>query len=128
MAVDRMALDDEQDPRTVGGVLAEIVRHPIRRLWRRWNWKSAVTSAAFRGALFFAVNLDAGPSAAVAALNTELVFRLATSGFYGALTEAFRHVRPARRATLAVMVLLPLVSHSLELMVHWQRETARLAA
>jgi hypothetical protein len=104
----------------------QLVRHPVALIWRRWNWKSAVTSAVTRAALFFCANLGAGLPAATAALNTELVFRFATSGFYGAVTQAFRYARPERTATLAAMVLLPLLSHSLELLVHWQRGTARL--
>lgn len=112
----------------VGAVLMALVRHPVRTLVQRWNWKAAVTSALIRGAIFFAVNRAAGPAAAWAALTTELWFRLATSGFYGAMTEAFRRARPAWLATVTVMVLLPIVSHSLELFVHWQRGTAKLGA
>src|SRR5262245_5810417 len=113
---------------TVSGVIVTIVQHPVAMLWRRWNWKSATTSAAVRGAIFFCTNLSAGPAAAIQALNTELVRRLATSGFYGAMTEAFRHARPRWKATATAMVLLPAVSHGLELLVHWQRGTPRLAA
>src|SRR5262245_63905753 len=80
-----------------------------------------------RAGLFCAINASAGPDAAVSAMTTELVFRFTTSGFYGAMTQAFRRVEPAGAALFAVMVLLPLVSHSLELVVHWWRGTAVLA-
>lgn len=114
------------DPVALSTVLAGIARHPLQRLLQRWNWKSAIVSSLSRGLLFFCANLSAGHDAAVEALSTEIVFRLATSGFYGALTEAFRDVEPAWHGMAAAMVLLPTVAHGLEFGVHWQRGTAEL--
>ena len=57
---------------------------------------------------------------------TEFLFRFATSGFYGALTQAFRRVEPARTGMIAAMVILPLLAHTLEFIVHWWRGTANL--
>ncbi|MGA3027358.1 MAG: hypothetical protein ABSF98_21585 [Bryobacteraceae bacterium] len=56
----------------------------------------------------------------------EFVFRGATSGFYGALTQAFRKAEPVWKAGVTVMVLLPLSSHSIEFAVHLARHTPRL--
>jgi hypothetical protein len=64
--------------------------------------------------------------AAIAATKTELVFRGVTSGFYGALTEAFREAEPPWAAAMTVMILLPVANHSVELLVHWMRGTQRL--
>jgi hypothetical protein len=111
--------------RSLAQVLSNLVRHPVG-LVRLWNWKSAVMSSISRGLVFFVANLSAGPEAAMAALTTELWFRLLTSGLYGALTETLREVEPARHGILAGMVLLPIVSHSLEFAVHWLRGTAEL--
>ena len=80
-----------------------------------------------RGLLFFCVNLMAGMAAARAALITEMLLRAVTSGIYGALTGRFRRVEPAWAGTLTAMMLLPLTSHSLELVVHWLRQTPALA-
>ena len=79
------------------------------------------------GVIFFAANLTAGWRAASAAFATELVFRACTSGFYGAMTEAFVPVRPAWAAAAATMILLPVLSHTLELAVHFVRGTPELA-
>src|SRR5262249_8625941 len=79
-----------------------------------------------RASLFFATNLAAGLPAAVAAMKTELIFRGVTSGFYGALTEAFREAEPPWAAAVTVAVLLPLTNHSVELLVHWMRGTQKL--
>ena len=83
-------------------------------------------SSLLRASLFFATNLAAGLPAAIAAMKTELVFRGITSGFYGALTEAFREAEPPGAAALTVMLLLPVANHSVELLVHWIRGTRKL--
>src|SRR5262245_57673603 len=103
-----------------------LARHPRERLWRSWNWKAAVTSAIIRATLFFGANLTAGWRAASGAFAAELVFRACTSGFYGAITEAFAPVRPVWAATLTTIVVLPALSHSLEFAVHYLRGTPEL--
>jgi hypothetical protein len=112
----------------VADVLRALARHPVDTLVRRWNWKAAVLSSLSRALLFFAVNLPAGRGAAAAAFLTELVFRAATSGFYGALTQQIGRAEPAWIATLTAMGLLPIVTHGMELAVHWLRGTPRLGA
>ncbi len=111
---------------TVRHAFLLLLREPVKYLFHRWNWKSALLSSMLRASLFFATNLSAGLPAALAAMQTELVFRGVTSGFYGALTEAFREAEPAWEAAVTVMVLLPLANHSLELLVHWLRGTQKL--
>lgn len=111
---------------TVRAVLASLCRHPFQLLIANWNWKSAILSSLIRSIIFFAANFDAGRNAALAAMLTELIYRGCTAGFYASLTQAFRHVRPVWQANLAAMVLLPLVSHSTELFIHWVRATPNL--
>ncbi len=113
---------------TVGHVLAALVRNPWTRLIRNWNWKSAILSSLVRSSLFFVVNLDAGWHAAWRALLTELAYRGLSSGFFGAMTEAFRTATPRWLASCTAMLLLPAVGHSMEWVVHWWRETPHLAA
>jgi uncharacterized protein YuzB (UPF0349 family) len=107
-------------------VVQLLAMRPWALIVRRWNYKAAVTSALCRGPLFFLTNLSAGLDAAEAALLTEVAFRLATSGCYGAITQAFRHARPARQATVVAMVLLPALGHSGEAVVHWLSGTSNL--
>lgn len=113
---------------TLRELLGLLVRDPWHQLGRRWNYKSAVTSSLFRGLLFFFTNITAGLGAAVAALSTEFWFRFLTAGYYGALTQAFRRVEPARTAMIAAMIVLPTIGHGLELLVHWLRGTPNLSA
>lgn len=84
-------------------------------------------SSLIRAAIFFFTNLSAGWHAAIGAMLAELALRSLTSGFYGAITEALASARPAWAAMAAAMVLLPLLAHSLELLVHWLRHTPNLA-
>ncbi len=111
---------------TLGAVLAELARHPVRELVRKWNYKSAVTSSVVRALLFLTTNLTAGLSPALAAAAAEFAFRLATSGFYGALMQAFGRVRPSSVGTLAAVVCVPVVAHTLEITLHSLRGTPNL--
>ena len=88
--------------------------------------KPRCTGSIVRGTLFFCVNLIRGFDAAQAAFLTELVLRAATSGFYGTVAQTFRSVEPRRTATVAALVLLPVLSHSVEFVVHWLRGTEAL--
>jgi hypothetical protein len=97
-------------------------------LVRTWNWKSAVFSSTLRAGIFFSTNLTAGWRAATGAMMAEFIYRAATAGFYGAITQAFRRAEPPWTAGVVVMILLPVSSHSVELAVHLLRGTPKLAA
>ncbi|HEX4231426.1 MAG TPA: hypothetical protein VHZ07_22335 [Bryobacteraceae bacterium] len=111
---------------TVTEAFAKMVSNPADSLVRRWNWKSAIFSSVIRALIFFFCNLTAGWSAAIGAMLAELAYRGITAGFYGALTQLFRDVEPEWAATLAVVVLLPFFSHSVEILVHVLRGTPKL--
>lgn len=56
----------------------------------------------------------------------EFGYRGITSGFYGAITQAFRQAEPPWAAGAVTAVLLPLLSHSIELALHLIRGTPRI--
>jgi hypothetical protein len=91
----------------------------LRACGRAWNWKSALVSTLSRAAIFFVVNLPAGLAAATAAGQTEFVYRAIASGFYGALTEWFAGLGNTRATTLAALVVVPGVAHTVEFVIHW---------
>jgi hypothetical protein len=97
-------------------------------LLRQWNWKSALFSSLIRAAIFFVANLTAGWNAASGAMFAEFLYRAVFAGFYGSLTQAFRKAHPAWAANLTVIILLPLISHSIEFFVHLLRGTPNLKA
>ncbi len=108
-------------------VLRWACAHPIELFVRRWNWKSAVFSALFRGLIFFTLNLQAGLRAAVGAMLAEFVWRTATSGGWGAATQMLCKVRPMWQAILGSMFVVPLVAHTIEFTIHYTRGTPVLA-
>lgn len=112
----------------VSTVIASFVTSPWQAIVLRWNWKASCLSSAMRATIFFLVNLDAGTDAATRAFATEWCYRAVTAGFYGAMTQSFRHAAPRWQASLAAMVVIPATSHCLELVVHLVRGTPRLAA
>ena len=117
--------DDDHAP-TIGAVFRRLAHDPMELLVRRWNWKAALFSSMFRGAIFFIANFSAGFDAAVGAMLAEFTYRAITAGTYGAMMQAFRKARPAWAATGIVMVGIPAISHLIEFMVHWLRGTPNL--
>ena len=107
-------------------VVGCLCRHPGSLVFARWNYKAAVTSAVSRAGLFFTLNLSAGWKPALLALGVEFGYRFLMSGFYGALTQAFRQAHPPAVATAVAMVVVPGVSHALELLLHLTAGTPEL--
>jgi hypothetical protein len=111
---------------SLSGALQRVLLAPGETLFQRWNWKSALLSSLLRGTIFFLANLRFGLEAATGAMLAEFCLRAATSGFCGALTQAFRAVQPAWKGMVAVLILLPIANHALEITVHWFRGTPEL--
>jgi hypothetical protein len=105
------------------------VPRTVRERWQQiWNWKSAVLSAVLRALVFLAINWTSGKRAAFLALGVEFVYRVATSGFYGSLIQAFSRLQPAWKATLYVVLVLPAINQGLDWWIHWLNGTPKLAA
>ena len=106
-------------PTTVQGVVSRLLRHPFRSIILRWNWKSAILSAALRAPIFFFVYLfgENGLWLAVGAFAVQAALRLFMGGVNGAIIQSFRRVEPAWHALIAVPLVLASVSHLFEFMV-----------
>lgn len=111
---------------TVPQVIKRIAADPGETLIRRWNWKSALFSSSIRALIFLFANWSAGWHAATGAMAAEFVYRAITAGFYGSLTQELSAAEPAWAGAVAAMFLLPLVSHSIELVVHVLRGTPKI--
>ena len=100
------------------------VKQAMGRMWgdpwgivfRRWNWKSAIFGALIRGAMFYVINRKGGKG--FTAMTTEFLFFVWAAGFFGAVTQAFRHAIPGWLARLAVMVLVISTTHTSEYILH----------
>ena len=97
-------------------------------LWRGWNWKAALLSSGIRAHIFLVVNLSAGWGPAWRAALAELAYRAVASGFMGALTQSFGRVNPPWAGAISAALVLPILSHSLEFVIHWLRGTPNLRA
>jgi hypothetical protein len=113
---------------TVDKVLICLFRHPYRHMIRRWNWKAAFLSTFFRGFLILMANLSFGRVSAAGAMFVEICYRALTSGFYSSITQSFRYAQPAWAASLMSMVLLPVISETIEFGVHRLRGAQQLGA
>ena len=117
---------EESLPTTLGGAIALVARNPLKWLVRHWNWKAACLSAIVRASIFFSVNLTANWESAVSAALTELVYRAPMVGTLASVSQSFRRVQPAWKASAAMMVALPAMGHGIEFAVHSLRGTVRL--
>ncbi|HEY7182653.1 MAG TPA: hypothetical protein VIC84_14590 [Blastocatellia bacterium] len=122
-----MRQSDKAQPISVPAAFADLVFNP-RRLLLRWNWKTALLSACVRGTIFFVSNLGAGLNAAISAMAVEAALFATLAGFYGAMAQTFRRAQPAWAATMAVMILMPVVNHTLEYVLHNANDTEKIAA
>ena len=113
---------------TVPEALADLLLNPKQRLLRLWNWKAALLSACVRGTAFFCVNIGAGIGAAIGAMCLEAAFYATVAGFFGAMIQAFRRVRPVWVAAMTVMLIMPAVDHTIEYALHYANGTKKLAA
>ncbi len=105
-----------------------MARTGVQKVLAAWNWKSALTSSVWRASVFFSTNLPAGLGAALAASRTEFLYRAVAAGFYGALTARLARCHNPRVGTATALVVLPLLAHSLEYLVHRWAGTERLAS
>lgn len=118
----------EAPPASLGAVLHDLARHPLRWLIRQWNWKAALLSTLARASIFFAVNLTVGWASAVNAAVTEVLYRALMTGTLASVSQAFRRVEPAWQGSLLIMFALPACAHGVEFMMHSWRGTERLYA
>jgi hypothetical protein len=112
---------------TVHQVVSRMWADPRNSVIRRWNWKSALFGAAIRGMIFFLINRTSGR--ALIAMFAEFLLFVCISGFFGAVTQNFRHARPWWLARLAVIMLVIGTTHSIEFVLHnWVVDTPRAVA
>ena len=111
---------------TVDQVIAQIRLAPFRFLIEGFNWKTALWSALLRSLVFCVILIQSGWRAAAAAVSAEALFRIATSGLFGSLMQAFRHAAPQWRAFLLSAVFLPGLVQVAEFLLHLRLGTPKL--
>ncbi len=116
MTSEIMPLDAPTD--SITEALTTIWRDPSR-LVRHWNYKGAIMSGSLRAPIFLITYLAARESIklALGAALVQFIFRFAFAGVGGALIQAFRRVEPAWKALLAILLIVPVISHIFEFFV-----------
>lgn len=104
--------------KTIGEALTGVWHDPAQII-RHWNYKGAIMSSGLRAPIFLITYLVGHESVklALGAALAQFVFRFAFAGVGGALIQAFRRVEPAWKALLAILLIVPVISHIFEFLV-----------
>src|SRR4051812_4581113 len=83
---------------------------------KSWNYKGAVLSGMLRSPIFLITYLVGreGLKLAIGAALLQFAFRFAFAGVGGTLIQSFRRVEPAWKALLAILLVIPVISHLFE--------------
>jgi hypothetical protein len=108
----------EERGTTIGEAWGYLLSHPDLFI-RQWNYKGAVMSGVIRAPFFFFTFLAGGEGwlVAIAAGTAQFAFRFVFAGIGGAFIQALRHVEPAWKALVSILVVIPLISHVFEYLV-----------
>src|SRR5688500_16875777 len=100
---------------TISEALSNVWEDPGQFV-KNWNYKGAVLSGVLRSPIFLITYLAGRESLklAVGAAAVQFLFRFAFAGVGGTLIQGFRRVEPPWKALLAIMLILPLISHVFE--------------
>lgn len=100
---------------TISEALRNVFSHPSKFV-KNWNYKGAVLSGVLRSPIFLITYLAGRESlrVAVGAAVLQFIFRFFFAGVGGTLIQGFRRVEPPWKALVAIMLILPLISHLLE--------------
>jgi hypothetical protein len=102
------------------------ISEALRNVWeepgqfvKNWNYKGAVLSGVLRSPIFLITYLAGRESLklAVGAAAIQFLFRFAFAGVGGTLIQGFRRVEPPWKALLAIMLILPAISHLFEFVI-----------
>jgi hypothetical protein len=103
---------------TIARILGGIVRHPMRFLATRWNWKAAALSALMRGAIFFGATLNLGLATASRALVVDAAFRIPLAGACAAVIQEVRWAEPRWSGVATAVLAVPMAAHAIEIAAH----------
>jgi hypothetical protein len=93
---------------SVGEALLDLLRNPWRHFVLRWNGKSALLSALFRGAIFLCASVKSHHAGRSSGILAEALYGAVSAGFFGTLTQSLRFAEPEWLAELLLAGLFPL--------------------
>jgi hypothetical protein len=95
-------------PVSAGQALGGLLRNPVQILLR-WNGKSALLSAMFRGGVFLVASLKSHHAGRSHAVLAEALFGAGFMGFFGTVTQALRLAEPQWLVELLLAGVFPLL-------------------
>lgn len=100
---------------TLSEAWSNLLRNPSLFI-RYWNYKGAILSGVLRAPIFLITYLLGKESLKIAlgAALLQFTFRFIFAGVGGAMIQSFRHVEPAWKALLTILMIVPLISHLFE--------------
>jgi len=100
---------------TISEALRKIFSDP-KQFVKYWNYKGAVLSGFLRSPIFLITYLLGNESLklALGAAMLQFTFRFLFAGVGGTMIQSFRRVEPPWKALLAILLILPLISHLFE--------------
>ena len=103
---------------TISEALRKVVTEPSQFI-TYWNYKGAILIGGLRAPIFLVTYLLGKESLklALGAAGIQFVFRFLFAGVGGTLIQSFRKVEPAWKALLAIMLILPFISHLFEFLL-----------
>jgi len=109
---------NEASNKTITEALLGVWHNPSQ-LIRQWNYKGAILSGGLRAPIFLITYLVGRESLklALGAALAQFIFRFVFAGVGGALIQAFRRVEPAWKALVAILLIVPVISHFFEFLV-----------
>lgn len=109
-----------QQTHTIGEAFRNVWDDPGQFV-KNWNYKGAVLSGVLRAPIFLITYLAGRESLrlAIGAASVQFLFRFLFAGVGGTLIQGFRKVEPAWKALLAIMLILPLISHVIEFIIQF---------
>ncbi len=110
------AYDSPDHTRSLGAVTSRLLRHPVKEMLLKWNWKTAFLSASMRAGIFLVIYLQQrqGLLLSAGAFATQFVLRAFMGGISGSVIQAYSKVHPAWHAAVIVPFFVVLISHLFE--------------
>ncbi|MDQ2746637.1 MAG: hypothetical protein M3T96_05195 [Acidobacteriota bacterium] len=104
--------------KTISEALSGVWENPAQ-IVRQWNYKGAIMSGGLRAPIFLITYLVGHESVklAIGAALVQFIFRFIFAGVGGAVIQTFRRVEPAWKALLAILLIVPVISHIFEYFV-----------
>lgn len=94
---------------SAGQALLSLLRDPWRCVVKRWNGKTALLSAMFRGVVFLAASIKSHHTGRLSGVLAEALFGAMCAGFFGTLTQALRFADPEWLAELLLAGIYPVL-------------------